>query len=371
LNQALVKDPEFVPAMFDLAVVNEHEKNYPRALSMYRRVLTLQPNSSRAWAAIGRLYLITGKEKLAIRAFKRVKNLEKDNPNAQLQVGLILLEQKYFSDAIREMRQLLTLPQYKNQAGYFIGNALEEKGEFQGATQMYKGVERTSEFYIPARLRLAYLYFQLKKKDQARRVMDEVKAIAPDREEVYLTIAYFYEEEGLWHRAISTLEEGVKQVPNSAEIYSRLALLYEKQKNRAESIKVIKKALELDPNNPDMLNFLGYSYAEEGANLDEAERLIKKALAAKPDSGQIIDSLGWVYYKKGEYARAVVELERAYHKLSTDATIAEHLGDAYVKLNRYHDALRMYRKALTLENPNVQRLRQKINAIELHIQHIL
>ena len=79
LNQALVKDPEFVPAMFDLAVVYEHEKQYSRALSMYRQVLTLQPNSSRAWAGIGRIYLITGRERLAIRAFQRVKNLEKDN----------------------------------------------------------------------------------------------------------------------------------------------------------------------------------------------------------------------------------------------------------------------------------------------------
>jgi tetratricopeptide (TPR) repeat protein len=371
LNMALAKDREFVPAMFDLAVVYEHEKQYTRSLSMYRQVLALQPNSSRAWAGIGRIYLITGKEKLAIRAFQRVKKLEKDNPNALMQVGLILLEQKYFTDAIREMRQLLTLPQYKNQARYFIGTAMEEKGEIQSAAQMYHGVERTSEFYIPARLRLAYLYFQLKKKDQARRIMDEIKTIAPEREEIYLTIAYFYEEEGLWHRAISALEEGVKRVPQSAELYSRLALLYEKQKNRTESIKLIKKALELDPNNADMLNFLGYSYAEEGINLDEAERLIKRALAAKPDSGQIIDSLGWVYYKKGQYDKAVVELERAYRKLSTDATIAEHLGDAYLKQNRNHDALRIYKKALTLENPNIHRLRQKIEAVEQRIQHIL
>jgi predicted negative regulator of RcsB-dependent stress response len=67
----------------------------------------------------------------------------------------------------------------------------------------------------------------------------------------------------------------------------------------------------------------------------------------------------------------VVELERAYRKLSTDATIAEHLGDAYVKQNRYHDALRMYKKAVTLENPDLRRLQQKIETIELRLQHIL
>jgi tetratricopeptide (TPR) repeat protein len=368
LNQALSKDPKFVPAMFDLGLVMEQEKQYARALALYRRILHQQPNSSRAWASIGRLYLVTGKGNLALKAFQKVKSLEKDNPAVFMQVGLIFLDLKYFDDAIREMRQLLTLPQYKNQARYFIGSALEEKGETQAAAQMYMGVERASEFYVPSRLRLAFLYFLAKKKDQARHIMDEVKALAPDREEVYLTMSFFYEEEGLWHRAISTLEEGAKQVPKSAEIYSRLALLYEKEKNRAESIKLIKKALELEPDNPDMLNFLGYSYAEQGTNLDEAERLILKALAARPESGQIIDSLGWVYYKKGQYDKAVVELERAHHKLSTDATIAEHLGDVYLKQVRFNDALRMYRKALNLENPDVRRLKQKIENIERRLQ---
>jgi tetratricopeptide (TPR) repeat protein len=371
LSQALIKDPQFIPAMFDLAGTMEQEKQYSRALAMYRRILQQQPNSSRAWAGIGRLYLITGKEKLAARAFLKVKYLEKDSPAALLQVGLIMLEQKYYADAIREMRQLLTQPQYKNQARYFIGNALEEKGEPLAAEQMYQGVERPSEFYVPARLRLAYLYFQEKKKDQARRVLEEIKTMAPDREEVYLTIAYFYEEEGLWHRAIFALEEGLKRLPKSAELYSRLALLYEKQNNRTESIKLIKKALELDPENPDMLNFLGYSYAEEGTNLDEAERLILKALGVKPQSGQIIDSLGWVYYKKGQYDKAVKELERAYHLLSTDSTVAEHLGDAYLRQNRLQDALRMYKKAMYLENPDIRRLRQKIESLEHRMQHIL
>ena len=156
----------------------------------------------------------------------------------------------------------------------------------------------------------------------------------------------------------------MKQNPKSAELYSRLALLYEKENDHEASIQAIKKALELEPDNPDILNFLGYAYAEEGVNLDEAEHLILKALAARPESGQIVDSLGWVYYKKGLYDKAAAELERANRLLSTDSTVAEHLGDIYFKQNRYQDALRMYRKAMTLENPDIQRLRQKIEDIE-------
>ena len=148
------------------------------------------------------------------------------------------------------------------------------------------------------------------------------------------------------------------------EIHFRLAVLYEKQNNRHESIEQIKKVLELDPNNPDAQNFLGYSYAEEGINLDEAEKLIREALRAKPNSGHIIDSLGWVQYKKGQYAKAVVELERAHRLMPQDGTVAEHLGDAYFQMKRYRDALRIYRRALRLENANTPALRKKITQPE-------
>ena len=167
---------------------------------------------------------------------------------------------------------------------------------------------RDSENFIPARLRLAYVYYQKQQKDQARQILEELKAQAPDREDIYLTISYFYEEENMWHRAIATLQEGLARLPKSAEIHFRLAILYEKQKDREASIRQIKKVLELDPENADALNFLGYSYAEAGTHLDEAERLIQEALRAKPDSGHIIDSRGGVNCKKGLYDKAVAGL---------------------------------------------------------------
>ncbi|MBI4795385.1 MAG: hypothetical protein HY790_06030, partial [Deltaproteobacteria bacterium] len=46
------------------------------------------------------------------------------------------------------------------------------------------------------------------------------------------------------------------------------------------------------------------------------------------------------------------------------------LGDAYLKQNRPGDALRTYRRALGLENANVQDLRKKIKGLESHTKEI-
>ena len=48
-----------------------------------------------------------------------------------------------------------------------------------------------------------------------------------------------------------------------------------------------------------------------------------------------------------------------------DSTVTEHLADAYYRQKRYRDALRLYRRALEMENPNSSELRKKINNLEL------
>src|SRR5208337_3544986 len=364
LNKTLSLDPQFVPAIFDLASALEREKQFTRALAMYHRVLRLQPNNPRAWANIGRLLLILNRYAEAQKAFATVKGFEKNDPGARFNVGVIFLEQKLPDDAIKEFRPLLFNSHFQDRAHYYIALALEEKGDNRGAIREYQLVGRESEQFVLARIRMAYLQYHQGDKERARQLLEDLQKLAPDREEIYLTSSYFYEEEGLWDRAIEVLKQGLDKVERPEEIYFRLAMIYEKKQERNESIICIKKVLGINPDNPDAQNFLGYTYAEQGINLDEAERLIRAALQAKPDSGQIIDSLGWVYYKKGQLDKALVELERAHRLMPQDGTVTEHLADVYLRLQRHREALRLYRRALGQEDANPGELRKKIDKLE-------
>jgi Flp pilus assembly protein TadD len=62
----------------------------------------------------------------------------------------------------------------------------------------------------------------------------------------------------------------------------------------------------------------------------------------------------------------VKHLEAAVELSGDDPTISEHLGDAYEKIGRSEDALRLYRQALGSadEAEQVDRLRKKITALE-------
>jgi Flp pilus assembly protein TadD len=127
----------------------------------------------------------------------------------------------------------------------------------------------------------------------------------------------------------------------------------------------MQKAIALNPENAAALNYLGYTWAEQGAQLDEAENLIRRALKIEPNDGFYVDSLGWVYYQRGDYVKAIEHLERAVELVGDDPTIIEHLGDAYGKAGRAKDAVHTYTQALehTKDAEQAGRLRTKIGAL--------
>jgi Flp pilus assembly protein TadD len=107
--------------------------------------------------------------------------------------------------------------------------------------------------------------------------------------------------------------------------------------------------MELDPEQPSLLNYLGYSWVDQGQQLDRAMDLIRKAVKLKPDDGFYVDSLGWAHYRLGEYEEAARQLERAVELEPNDPIINDHLGDAYWQVGRRNEARFQWSQALTLK----------------------
>ena len=113
----------------------------------------------------------------------------------------------------------------------------------------------------------------------------------------------------------------------------------ERQKNWPPAEADFDKALELYPDQPMVLNYLGYSLADMGRNLDKAFEMLKKAVELEPNEGYIVDSLGWAYYKLGNYSEATKELERAIELDPSDSELNDHLGDLYWRTGHKLEAI--------------------------------
>jgi Flp pilus assembly protein TadD len=183
-----------------------------------------------------------------------------------------------------------------------------------------------------------------------------------------------YQEKKDYGDAIGLAQRMVALQPRDDKLHFTLGALYDENRQKDLSAAEMHKAIDLNPSNAPALNYLGYSYAEAGNHLEEAERLIKRALNIEPEDGFYIDSLGWVYYQRGEYQKAVDQLERAVNLTGSDPTITEHLGDAYSKVGKYRDARQEYEDALkkTQDSDQIRRLQTKLaqlGGVEEHASH--
>ena len=165
----------------------------------------------------------------------------------------------------------------------------------------------------------------------------------------------------VYSKGIATIATPEK--PNWLIFYFR-GICNERSKQWAKAEADLKKALELYPDQPHVLNYLGYSWIDQGINLDDGMRMIKRAVEQRPDDGYIVDSLGWAYYRIGNYEEAVKHLERAVELKPEDPTINDHLGDAYWKIGRVLEARFQWAHARDLnpEKEDLPKIEEKLKA---------
>jgi tetratricopeptide (TPR) repeat protein len=124
----------------------------------------------------------------------------------------------------------------------------------------------------------------------------------------------------------------------------------------------LKQAMQLAPDQPLVLNYLGYSWVDQGVNLQQGLSLIEKAVQLKPDDGYIVDSLGWAHYRLGNFKLATKYLERAVELRPEDPTLNDHFGDALWRTGRKREAEFQWNQALTLkpEPEDAAKIREKL-----------
>jgi Flp pilus assembly protein TadD len=145
-----------------------------------------------------------------------------------------------------------------------------------------------------------------------------------------------------------------RQAPQSrASFHLMLASALDENGQWDEAQRELRNAIALDPSNAGALNYLGYAMLERGEDVVNAEAFVRRAYNAEPTSSAYADSLGWALFQSGKYSDAVTMLEKAASIENADATIFEHLGDAYWKAGRRRDARHAWNSAQISEDTEV------------------
>jgi tetratricopeptide (TPR) repeat protein len=210
------------------------------------------------------------------------------------------------------------------------------------AIKIYERVPPGSPLHRNAAIQMAANLDSLERADDAQKHLEALIKQNPDDLEAIMALGNvlrghkkFAECANVYSKGIATISKPEKA--NWIVFYFR-GICYERSKQWAKAETDLKKALELFSDQPHVLNYLGYSWIDQGVKLDEGMEMIKKAVQQRPDDGYIVDSLGWAYYRIGNYEEATKQLERAIELKPEDPTINDHLGDAYWRVGRVLEA---------------------------------
>jgi tetratricopeptide (TPR) repeat protein len=349
LRRAAELDPEGVDPLFELLRIAQSQGRR-KSLEVQRlcqEILARDPDNSRALLALALYHRQDGGRAEAEAILRRLGGRSLTEFEVILQLVQGYVDPKRFDEALFLIQGLLLGAPESPDLHHLKGFSLFGLKKYGEALPEFRRVTPESRFHQDALVHTAIILQEQGQTDAAVATLADALRRNPENLDLKFYTATIYEEAGRLEEAEGALRQALEKDPRNSRFLFRLGVILDKRGDKAASIEAMRRVLEVDPQNASALNYIGYTYAELGENLDEAEQLIRKALELKPDDGYITDSLGWVYHQKGDFRRALHFLKKAAALVPDDPTILEHIGDTYLRLHDKAKAMTYYQRALS------------------------
>ena len=299
--------------------------------------------------SLSHYYLDKEQFEKALDQLEILDGFERDNLNIKIQIALIMIEQKRYEQAAIRLEDVLQQAPESDKVRRYLGAVYEEIGKFELAMVHYKKIPAGSTYYPEAVVHIANMQKQSDRLEDAIITVEQALKQVDDAPELYAFLATLLDEAKAYKKAAVMLTAAVAKFPANTQLMFFLGTIHDRLGQPKETIAQMNKVIEQDKDHVQALNYLAYTYAEIGDNLEKASELAHRAMELQPNDGYILDTVGWIHFKKGETEEAIKYLEAAYKAKSDEAIIAEHLGDAYLRHQMWQKAQRMYQRAAKLE----------------------
>ena len=142
-------------------------------------------------------------------------------------------------------------------------------------------------------------------------------------------------------RGIAQLQAIVRQAPNSAEAHFALAQAYINQEKYPQAEAEFRRVLELQPQDKVAHLDLGMVLLDE-KRPEDAKAVFAEMIAQNADDGVAHYGLGLAQASEEKYQAAIDEFKMAARLSSQISGVYTEMGQAYVKLRMYDEAITAY-----------------------------
>ncbi|WP_078125345.1 tetratricopeptide repeat protein [Leptospira alexanderi] len=268
-----------------------------------------------------------GKNRDALVSLKKGTDIDPENEQILLTLGIIYTAEGKNEDAIEVYGKLESLP-VKDKYNYSFKKAviLKNQGKFEQSYETLKRIP-AEEFAFPAQLnmQLGDAAVQLKKYEEAEVYFEEARKNNPELLSAKKSASIT--------RVASALENGNQAM---------------RKKNYKEAASHFQTAIQNDPKNPTPYIFLGNARILTG-EYEAALKAFESSLALKSDYQEAISGIAAVHYKTGNYRKSVSVLEKAISLFPNNAIYQNQMGLNMKALGEPAKALVYFTRARELD----------------------
>ena len=383
MRDALVHHPDRLILYSRLARTLRAMGDREAEIALYHEVLAKRPTHFGTLVSLGEAQIAIKALDGALETYAQIVAAHPNDLQAIRRYASLEYAAGRYEQAATRLEAAFTRYPEHFELAYSLGQVVRNLGDEDRAIGLFSRVPEYHPVYVDSRLQLASIYEEREDYVAALAEVEKQRVLRPSRELAFKTADLLTRIER-FDEALALLHAMREESPEDDEVLYQLGVCYGMAKRVDEALEYMRLTLEKNPDNPHALNYIGYTWAERGENLDTAERMILRALDQRPNDGYITDSLGWVYYMRAlpllgtsDATEGLSFLERARDRLfqaaeltGGDPVISEHLGDVHVALEERRQAFEFYQEAVRLEHrvdeqpdllDKLDRLRRELN----------
>ena len=392
LNNLFPDEPRYIIALAEIKKVN---KRYKEAMELYLKAYSLDSNSNELLETAGRFALQIKDEEKAKTIFKKLSEIDINQPR-YLSIYIDLLSRsESFEEGIEFIKELNNeygdSPERNAQLAILLYRSGEKEKSIVLLEDLVKDFPDNPNYYFS----LFDIYMDENELDKAGLLGDKLITNFPEDWRGYYSRSLVFMNEkdnksvisllapvaitfekifsiqylmGLSNYQIKEYVEtekyfvnALKIRPDSRNVLHSMAILYDEIDQFEKSDSIYIKLINIDNKDAQALNNYAYSLVEREIELKKALDLASKAIELEPKNSSYLDTIGWIYFKQKNFKKAQLYIEKSLEINEENAVVLEHLGDVMIKINRPSDAKDLYRRALLLDKSN-QRLKLKVSS---------
>ena len=358
LQKAIQAMPDFVEALVELAYAYEQQKQWNEARTIYEKLLKLQVSEQDVCLRLVHLSLRLNQPEKALKYFRK-------GPDAaafKLTAISMFLESRHYLQAERLLKEMLDEPGVPPDVFLMLaGIARDQRRDTELVLSWLARIPASSPTAVQAEGLKAQILADAGKEQEALASVRNLQQRHARNETLLLLEVRLLARLKAMDEALARARQAVEIVPERSELAFTLGSLLDSLGKRDEAMKVMQGIIASHPEHYQALNYVGYSLAVQGKDLEHALELLQRADRLAPDQFFIVDSLAWALFRLGRTEEALQNIRRAVALVpSPEAEIQEHYGDIAAAAGQKEEARKAYEQALTLKPANAESLRQRL-----------